>query len=218
MQAAHRHNMPRRFEGDAQLGTLPVKHGAIREQPAVQLQKQPVPEGVEADRGRGWHPQLFFFFGSGAGVLQRCGQAVGGQIDLDKVVHNAQTHAAFDIVELLIARQHDEGRQGGAVLMAGFRKRKAVHDRHTDVGNHDVRLLFLNGPERLGTVAGGADDLIAQRGPVQHALHTDQDQRLIVYKQDSGHKKTPFYFWLSGPGRRIVTVVPMSGSLSMLRP
>ena len=77
LQAAHRHNMPRRFEGDAQLGTLPVKHGAIREQPAVQLQKQPVPEGVEADRGRGWHPQLFFFFGSVAGVLQRCGQAVG---------------------------------------------------------------------------------------------------------------------------------------------
>ena len=102
--------------------------------------------------------------------------------------------------------------------MAGFRKRKAVHDRHTDVGNHDVRLLLLNGPERLGTVAGGADDLIAQRGPVQHALHTNQDQRLIVYKQDSGHKKTPLYFWLSGPGRRIVTVVPMSGSLSMLRP
>ena len=72
--------------------------------------------------------------------------------------------------------------------------------------------------EKLVTVAGGADDLIAQRGPVQHALHTDQDQRLIVYKQDSGHKKTPLYFWLSGPGRRIVTVVPMSGSLSMLRP
>lgn len=70
----------------------------------------------------------------------------------------------------------------------------------------------------LGTVAGGADDLIAQRGPVQHTLHTDQDQRLIVYKQDSGHEKPPFYFWLSGPGRRIVTVVPMSGSLSMLRP
>ena len=95
--------MQRRVEGDAQLGALPIKYGAIREQPTVQLQKQPVPEGVEADRGRGWHPQLFFFFGSVAGVLQRCGQAVGGQINLDKVVHNAQTHAAFDIVELLIA-------------------------------------------------------------------------------------------------------------------
>lgn len=102
--------------------------------------------------------------------------------------------------------------------MAGFRKRKAVHDRHTDVGNHDVRLLLLNGPERLGTVAGGADDLIAQRGPVQHALHTDQDQRLIVYKARLWSQETPLYFWLSGPGRRIVTVVPMSGSLSMLRP
>ena len=28
---------------------------------------------------------------------------------------------------------------------------KYRHDRHTDVGNHDVRLLLLNGPERLGT-------------------------------------------------------------------
>ena len=78
LQAAHRHNMQRRVEGDAQLGALPVKYGAIREQSAVQLQKQPVPEGVEADRGRGRHPQLLFFFGSGAGVLQRCSQAVGG--------------------------------------------------------------------------------------------------------------------------------------------
>ena len=68
--------------------------------------------------GAGMASAAFFFFGSVAGVLQRCGQAVGGQIDLDKVVHNAQTHTAFDIVELLIARQHDESRQGGAVLMA----------------------------------------------------------------------------------------------------
>lgn len=132
-------------------------------------------------------------------MLQRCGQAVGGQIDLDKVVHNAQTHAAFDIVELLIARQHDEGRQGGAVLMAGFRKRKAVHDRHTDVGNHDVRLLLLNGPERLGTVAGGArrphsparpsSACPAYRsGPAAHRLQA----RLRS-------QENPLYFWLSGP-------------------
>ena len=104
------------------------------------------------------------------------------------------------------------------------------HRSHLNAGNvalaegADVVCIFVNDTADAATVAprppvgGGPDDLIAQRGPVQHALHTDQDQRLIVYKQDSGHKNPPFYFWLSGPGRRIVTVVPMSGSLSMLRP
>lgn len=65
--------------------------------------------------------------------------------------------------------------------MAAFRQGKAVHHRHADVRYHNVRVLFLNGFQRFGPVAGGADYLVAQFAPVQHALHANQHQRFIIH-------------------------------------
>ena len=191
--AAQRHDILRGVEVQPQLGTLAVKGGAVGQQTAVQLQKQPVAVAVHAHGGGSGGLQPPLLLHSGAGLVQRGGQALGSQVDLDKVVHHAQPHAALYIVKFLIAGQHDEYRQGRAVLVAALRQRKTIHDRHTDVGNNDVGVGLSDGLEGLGPVAGGADHGVAKLGPIQHALHTDEDQRLIIDQENFCHGNTSFW-------------------------
>ena len=91
-----------------------------------------------------------------------------------------------------------------------------VQHRHADVGHHDVGVQFPDLFQRFAAVAGGAGQFIAQRGPVQHAAHADEHQRLVVHKKDADHVSSPF---CSGsPGSRTSTVVPCPGVERMLRP
>ena len=162
----------------------------VREQPGVQPHEKTLLIAAHA-LGKGFLCRhfaqqsvfLFYLFGGlGKGGLQ----VLGGQVQLDQIIHHPGTHGLLDVIKFLKAGQHDKGGQGAA-LPAGAGKGKAVHHRHFYVCNDDIRLLPLDEFQRQLAVAGGAADGIAQLFPFQHPLQANEHQRFIVHKQYPQH-------------------------------
>lgn len=213
----HRHRVPGGFQGQAQLfggGDDLVVGGKGT---AVQLDEEPVPVAFQTCRGgRGGGTQGLFLLHGAAGTLQRSTEIFRRQVQLDQIIHRTHTDAAAHIVKLLIAGEHDEGGQGGVLFPAAGGEGQAVHHRHADVRHHDVRVQFLDLFQGLAAVAGGTGQFKALGGPVDHALHADQNQGLVIHKQNVGHELPPLAE--SAGGRRTVTMVPLPGSERMERP
>ena len=113
-------------------------------------------------------------------------QVLGGQVQLDQIIHHPGTHGLLDVIKFFKAGQHDKGGQGAA-LPAGVGKGKAVHHRHFYVCDDDIRLFPLDELQRKLAVAGRAADGAAQLFPFQHPLQADEHQRLVIHKQYLQH-------------------------------
>ena len=162
----------------------------VREQPGVQPHKEPFLIAAHA-LGKvflHWYftqqgVLLFYLFGGlGKGSLQ----VLGGQVQLDQIIHHPGSHSLLDVIKFFKAGQHDKGGQGAA-LPAGAGKGKAVHYRHFYVSNDDIRLFPLDEFQRQFAVAGGAANGIAQFFPFQHSLQANEHQRFIVHKKYPKH-------------------------------
>ena len=162
----------------------------IREQPGVQPHAKTFPIAAHAlgkiflYRNLAQQGALLFYLFGGAG--KSVFQVLGGQIQLDQIIHHPGSHGLLDVIEFLKAGQHDKGRQGAA-LPAGVGKGKAVHHRHFYVCDDDIRFFPLDELQRKLAVAGRAADGVAQLFPFQHPLQADEHQRLVIHKQYPQH-------------------------------
>ena len=104
---------------------------------------------------------------------------------LDHIKGRPQLDGPGDEIIPAQGRYHDGLRMTGkASAPHFFQKRVAVHLRHDDVGNHDLKRLFTQQLERLRPVSG----LPYQRNPLllaQILRHFRAGLHMIFYDQNS---------------------------------
>ena len=114
---------------------------------------------------------------------------------------------AYALVQVLVEVEGGEDHDARVRLGAGqdaARGLDAVHHRHLDVDQDDVRVQLAHRLDRLAAVAGLADHLEVVLG-LEHQLEAAAKQHLIVGEEHAGHAGAP------SSGRRARTAKPPSG-------
>src|SRR5262249_27333417 len=102
---------------------------------------------------------------------------------LEEKAARARAQRFIDVLVEIERRQDKDARLDPA-REDSLRRLDAVHARHPDVHQHDVRQYALREVDRLGSVAGFTDDVDVRVSVEDHA-EAVADERLVVAEQDA---------------------------------
>ena len=104
------------------------------------------------------------------------------EVQLEQIVPCAQLERLLDQFELVVAAQHQNFRRR-ALLPQLTDELDAVHARHFDISNDDVRLLFLYELHRLQSVRRLPDQNEAVFFPVNDGFKSNANHRVVIRDQ-----------------------------------
>jgi hypothetical protein len=137
-------------------------------------------------------------------LCHRGAKALLCKLQLDQIVHSLKCQGFLYKAELLIAGQENEQRDSPIGFRALLQDCQSAFNRHFDVGDHQVGLLFGDRFLQLFAVAGYCNYLDAKLIPREHGLQTHEYQRLVVGDDQFGCHGRPSLVSL---GRRMIAFV-----------